>query len=160
MLFLGGKTLAVPPGANETDVISAWDQAQRNGIASHFIRQRFIPDFYERLLTNPDRHILTWQTREAVELAQRIHPYLLRGTNLNEDKALFRRMASHRGIPDEAIHTAKNPMQVSTGGVDGIVHAARRALADDYGEKTYSDPTTEPPEFTIARLYLQRLSNA
>lgn len=152
-LFMGGQQVDFG-----SDPAAAWDSAMRANIATNFTRHRFIPDFYERLLTNYERHILTWQTHAAVDLAQRIHPYLIRGTNLDGDKVLFRRMAEDRGLAADLVGATKNPMQVSSGGVGAVVAAARRQLADDYGEKTYSNPLTEPADFTVARLYLQRLA--
>lgn len=152
-LFMGGQ--AVNFG---DDPCEAWDEAMRANMAKNFTRHRFIPDFYERLIDNHERHILTWQTHEAVDLAQRIHPYLIRGTNLKGDKALFRRMAHAAGLPLDLVTATKNPMQVSSGGIAAVVDAARAALAEDYGEKTYTNPKNEPLEFTIARLYLQRLT--
>lgn len=89
---------------------------------------------------------------------KRIDPHLIRGTNLAGDKVLFRRMAEDRGLAADLVGATKNPMQVSSGGIGAVVAAARRALADDYGEKTYSNPLTEPADFTVSRLYLQRLA--
>lgn len=151
-LFMGGQ--AVDFGE---DPVAAWDGAMRANIAKNFTRHRFIPDFYERLIENHERHALVWQTHEAVDLARRIHPHLIRGTNLTGDKALFRRMARERGLPPELVTATKNPMQVSSGGVAAVVGAARDALAEDYGAKTYTNPKDEPLDFTVARLYLQRL---
>lgn len=151
-LFMGGQ--AVDFGE---DPVAAWDGAMRANIAKNFTRNRFIPDFYERLIENHERHALVWQTHEAVDLAQRVHPHLIRGTNLEGDKALFRRMAHERGLPLELVTATKNPMQVSSGGIDAVVGAARAALAEDYGAKTYTNPQDEPLAFTVARLYLQRL---
>ena len=48
-------------------------------------------------------------------------------------------------------------MQVSSGGLEAIVTLARQQLARQAGEKTYSDPIDEPLEFTVARLFLERL---
>lgn len=153
-LFMGGQDVDFCD--NPCD---AWDTAMRANIAKNFTRHRFIPDFYERLINNHERHILTWQTHEAVNLAQRIHPYLIRGENLKGDKALFRRMAHVAGLPLELITATKNPMQVSSGGIAAVVDVARDALAADYGEKTYTNPKDESLEFTVARLYLQRLTD-
>lgn len=151
-LFMGGQ--AVDFGE---DPVAAWDGAMRANIAKNFTRHRFIPDFYERLIENHERHALVWQTHEAVDLAQRLHPHLIRGVSLEGDKALFRRMAHERGLPLELVTATKNPMQVSSGGVDAVVGAARAALAEDYGARTYTNPKDEPLDFTVARLYLQRL---
>lgn len=151
-LFMGGQQVDFG-----TDPVAAWDSAMRGNIAKNFTRHRFIPTFYERLIRNHKRHILAWQTHTAVDLAQRIHPYLIRGTNLDGDKVLFRRMAEDRGLAADLVGATKNPMQVSSGGIGAVVAAARRQLADDYGKKTYSNPLVEPLAFTVARLYLQRL---
>lgn len=147
-LFLGGE---------ESVDVSDWDATVRAKIQANFTRERFIPDFYERLIDDPDRHIQVWQTREAVDLAQRLHPHVIRGHDMRTDKKLFRDLAVQCGIPADLVTATKNPMQVSSGGLDAIVRLAREALARDYGAKTYSDPLSEKIEFTVARLMLQRL---
>ena len=147
-LFLGGE------GPIEA---ADWDAAVRAKIQANFTRERFIPDFYERLIDDPDRHIQVWQTREAVDLAQRLHPHVIRGNDMRTDKKLFRDLAVQCGIPARLVTAMKNPMQVSSGGLDAIVRFAREVLARDYGAKTYSDPLSEKIEFTVARLMLQRL---
>lgn len=157
-LFMGGTVLKSRTMGEE--FVREWDEKLRGNVRRNFTRHRFVPDFYERLIPVPERHIQVWQTHAAVELAQRLHPVLLRGSDLAGDKLLLRRMAVERGVPEEIVFAPKNPMQVSSGGVTGIVDAARRQLAQDYGERTYSDPLREDAEFTAARLYLQRLSEA
>lgn len=152
-LFLGGKT--IDTAAN--NYLQLWDDQVRRGIKANFTRQRFIPDFYERLITDPERHIQVWQTHEAVDLALRIHPRVIRGADIAHDKALFRRIAADMGISPELVQTTKNPMQVSSGGVDAIVTLVREQLTRRAGEKTYSDPMREPLEFTVARMFLEQL---
>ena len=147
-LFLGGE---------ENIDVDHWDAAVRAKITSNFTRERFIPDFYERLIDDPDRHIQVWQTVEAVRIAQRLHPTVVRGQDMRTDKKLFRDLAVKLGIPADLVSATKNPMQVSSGGLDAIVQLARTTLAKDYGTKTYSDPMSEDLEFTVARLMLQRL---
>ena len=61
------------------------------------------------------------------------------------------------GISPELVQTTKNPMQVSSGGVDAIVTLVREQLTRRAGEKTYSDPMREPLEFTVARMFLEQL---
>lgn len=152
-LFLGGK----PIDASREDYLQQWDAQVRRGIKVNFTRERFIPDFYERLIADPERHIQVWQTHKAVDLALRIHPCVTRGSDLTQDKALFRHIAADLGINPELVQTTKNPMQVSSGGLEAIVTLARQQLARQAGEKTYSDPIDEPLEFTVARLFLERL---
>ena len=103
------------------------------------------------------RHVQIWQTHAAVELAQRIHPSLVQPDDSSHDKYIFRKLAVDRGVPAEVAFAPKNPMQVSSGLVGAIVDTARRQLARDFGQRTYSSPLEEPLEFTVARLYLQRL---
>lgn len=131
--------------------IQWWDAEVRCEIKADFTRpQRFISNLYER-------HIQVWQTHEAVDLALRIHPRVTRGVDLSQDKALFRRIAADLGINPELVQSTKNPMQVSSGGLDGIVTLAREQLERRAEEKTYSDPLKEPLEFTVARLFLEQL---
>ena len=153
-LFMGGHTVA--PAAGES-LVDAWDAALRANVAKSFKRERFVPDFYERLLEDPERHVQIWQTHAAVELAQRIHPSLVQPDDSGHDKYIFRKLAVDRGVPEEVAFAPKKPMQVSSGLVGAIVDAARRQLARDFGVRTYSSPLDEPLEFTVARLYLQRL---
>lgn len=154
-LFLGGTTI----DATAEDYLQHWDTEVRRRIKANFTRQRFIPDFYERLIAESERHIQVWQTHEAVDLALRIHPRVTCGTNLVQDKALFRRIAADLGIDPALVQTTKNPMQVSSGGLDAIVALVREQLAHRAGEKTYSDPMREPLEFTVARLFLEQLKD-
>lgn len=149
-LFLGGEDF--DPG--QVDVVGEWDRRMRSKVNRNFIRERFIPDFYERLLDDADRHIQVWQTHEATDLALRLHPTVTRGAAIDQDKALFREAARSLGIPAELLSLQKNPMQVSGGGIDSIVGLARVDLAAAHGGRTYSDPRTEPLEFTVARLWL------
>ena len=154
-LFLGGKTI----DTTAEDYLQQWDAQVRRGIKANFTRERFIPDFYERLIAEPQRHIQVWQTHEAVDLALRIHPRVTRGADLAQDKTLFRHIAADLGINPELVQTTKNPMQVSSGGLEAIVTLAREQLARRAGEKTYSDPMEEPLEFTVARLFLAQLED-
>lgn len=150
-LFLGGEDF--DPG--QADVVGEWDERMRAKIKRNFIRERFIPDFYERLLDDANRHIQVWQTHAATDLALRLHPSVIRGGKMKRDKALFRAAARSLGIPAELVSLQKNPMQVSGGGIDSIIGLARADLATAHGGKTYSDPRTEPLEFTVARLWLE-----
>ena len=154
-LFLGGKTI----DTTAEDYLQQWDAQVRRGIKANFTRERFIPDFYERLIAEPQRHIQVWQTHAAVDLALRIHPRVTRGADLAQDKTLFRHIAADLGINPELVQTTKNPMQVSSGGLEAIVTLAREQLARRAGEKTYSDPMEEPLEFTVARLFLAQLED-
>lgn len=154
-LFMGGQLVAPAVGEG---LVEAWDAALRENVAKNFKRERFVPDFYERLLADPERHVQIWQTHAAVELAQRIHPSLVQAPESGHDKYIFRQLAVSRGVPDDVAFAPKNPMQVSSGVVGAIVDAARHQLEHDFGERTYASPVEEPLEFTVARLYLQRLA--
>ena len=153
-LFMGGKR--IQPRAGER-LAAAWDEALRANVSRNFTRRRFIPDFYERLIPQPERHIQVWQTHAAVELAQGCDPALFQRDGEESDKLLFRELAVERGVPADVANAGKNPMQVSSGVVGDVVAAARRRLAADFGERTYSSPLDEDLEFTVARLYLERL---
>lgn len=145
-VFLGGEP-EVAPGE--------WHDRVAQRVADHFLRDRAIPDFYERLLTEPDRHIQVWQTTAAVELAFALQPEQVRGEDLATDKRLLREAARQAGVPVELTTRKKDPVQVSSGGVAGLVLAARAELAGDPRHTTYTDPTEEPVEHIVSRLWLQ-----
>lgn len=152
----GGADVLFLGGVGDVD-IAHWPERVHKLVRKNFTRNRFIPDFYERLICDEDRHILTWQTKEAFELSQRLHPSVIRGPELNIDKKLFRDLAVDLGVPVELAHATKSPMQVSSGGVAAIVNLAREELSNSFGDMTYSNPLTEGLEFTVSRLMLQRL---
>ncbi|WIM68967.1 asparagine synthase-related protein [Corynebacterium breve] len=152
-LFLGGE----PLDPQHDNYLEAWDAKVRAKVEANFRRERFIPDFYERLIDDPDRHVQVWQTHAAVDLALSLHPQVTRGEDLAGDKVIFRRLAVQRGIPERLVALQKNPLQVSSGGISGIVDVARRDLTAQFGERTYSDPLLEPLDFTVARLFLNTL---
>ncbi|WP_257181803.1 asparagine synthase C-terminal domain-containing protein [Corynebacterium cystitidis] len=158
-LFLGGADFETTRFNDMSEVVAQWDKRVRAKIESNFTRKRFIPDFYERLLNDPDRHIQVWQTEAAVRLAQRLHPQVVRGDNLLRDKDLFRRMAVEAGLAESVVALDKNPMQVSSGGLNGIVRLARQEMNEKFGARTYSDPLVEPLDFTVSRLWLSSLEN-
>ena len=148
-LFLGGS--AFEPVSEEE-----WADAVRRRVGKNFTRERLIPDFYERLLMEPDRHIQVWQTRAAVELALTLAPAAVRGPDFGTDKRVLREAAVRLGLPSELVYHAKSPMQVSSGGVESLVRAARTWLLTRKGSSEYADPMTEPLEYTVARLWLER----
>ncbi|MDO5511998.1 asparagine synthase C-terminal domain-containing protein [Corynebacterium sp.] len=155
-LITGAGADALFLGGGEADLaVDDWDEAVRSKVAANFTRDRFIPDFYERLLDDPARHIQVWQTREAYELALRIHPSVVRGGGV--DKQIHREAAQHLGIPGELVRARKHAMQLSSGGVDTLVAQAREELARATAGKTYSDPREEDPEFLVARLWLREI---
>ena len=154
-LFLGGSEFGRSEDADaERD--AEWAAAVRARVAKNFTRDRLIPDFYERLLERPERHIQIWQTTAAVELALSLPPTAVRGPEMDTDKLVLREAAVRRGVPRELVRHAKSPMQVSSGGVDGLVVAARRWLMTRKGGGEYADPMLEPLEYTVARLWLER----
>lgn len=155
-LFLGGEEI----DTTEPGWLATWDERLRDKVARNFKRERFVPDFYERLLDTPERHIQVWQTHRAYDLALRLHPDVIRGPRRRVDKYLFRRAAEAAGVPHYLTNSPKDPMQVSSGGIDSLVFAAREHLADFYGDQTYSDPTKEALEFTVARLWLQHIQQS
>lgn len=161
-IFSGAGADALFMGGQEVDFggdpVAAWDSAMRANITSEFTRHRFIPDFYGRLIDNHERHVLVWQTHEAVDLAQRIDPRLIRGARLDGDKELFRLLARDRGLDVGLVSAEKNPIQMSSGGVAAVVSGARSVLSREYGEETYPDPRTESLAFTVSRLHLQKLA--
>ena len=156
-LFTGAGADALFNGGS-TDYVSQrmWHEKVADSVAREFTYARNIPDFYERLLDEPERHIKTWQTKAAVELAMALRPEHVRGVGHREDKKLLREAAIYLGVPDYLTRRPKSPMQLSSGGVNGLVQAARHDLADDPSHTAYADPRTEPIEHTVARLWLQQ----
>lgn len=154
VLFLGGKDI----GQDREGLVYVWDNTMRDQVEKNFTRNRFIPDFYERVIDNPQRYVLAWQTHEAVELAQRIHPRVVRGENLEKDKKLFYDLAYELWIPKEILEQSKSPLQISSGGLDSVVKLARHDLSVMHKGKTYTDPHTEDLELTVARLYLENIA--
>lgn len=150
-VFLGGETFEEgKPSSVE------WSKAVRDRVSKNFTRHRLIPDFYERLLAQPDRHIQCWQTLSAVDFGLSLQPTAVRGDDLATDKLVLREAAVELGVPRELVFHAKNPMQVSSGGVAALVGSARAWLSTRRGSAEYADPFTEPLEYTVARLWLER----
>lgn len=153
-LFLGGN--AFHPGDSEEGTLNAWGEAIDALVSAKFKRGRFIPDFYLRILGDGGRHTKVWQTGEAVALARRIHPTLVRGENWNKDKLVVRQAAAGLGVPVTNTQRAKSPMQYSSGGIAALVDYARRTLTQEFSGRTYSNPMDEALELVVARLILGR----
>src|SRR5699024_8904871 len=67
-LFTGAGADALFNGGRADDVSQhKWHEKVAHSVAREFTYARNIPDFYERLLDEPERHIKTWQTKAAVE---------------------------------------------------------------------------------------------
>lgn len=154
-LFLGGEV--IDSGQDDGSLLQEWDRRIRAKVRKNFTRDRYIPDFYGRLIDDENRHIQVWQTHAATELALRLHPTVVRGPQVDQDKVLFRRAAIHAGVPEPLVSRQKNPMQVSSGGLETIVRLARADLAKFYRDRTYSDPLKEPLEFVVARMWLRTI---
>ena len=119
------------------------------------------------LLTDPDRHIQMWQTVAATQLALALTPEQVRGNDggvsgagAGVDKLILRQVAQQHGVPAMLTTAAKSPMQVSSGGVAGLVRTARAELAADRSHTHYTDPAAEPLEHTVARLWLDNIRMA
>lgn len=155
-LFLGGKELDFDFSHPEYE--SLWLKEVIATVNSQFVRERFIPDFYERLLPYPDNHIQLWQDMSAVDMATKIHPHLVRGKDGSGDKIILREAARALGAPEDIVSRKKSPLQKSSGALEAIVSHSRSFLNDHYKGKTYSQPLNEGLEWTVARLELLRLS--
>lgn len=147
-LFLGGSNETIT--SNEE-----YQEKVLSKVRKNFIRGRQIPDFYERLLDDADRYIQVWQTIAGFELAMRIPVELSRGKDGSEDKALIRQTLVSLGADPEHAWTTKNPMQVSSGGINSLVALARVVLSNSGNHSTYTDPLDESLGFTAARLFLE-----
>lgn len=114
VLTLGGKEFRAKHTDSET--MNSWADEVESEVSRTFTRNRFIPDFYERILSDPDNHFKVWQTNAAVDLARHLHPEAVRGTGLELDKKIFRMAAQKVGVPEQYCFAPKSPMQVSSGG--------------------------------------------
>lgn len=154
-LFMGGKHFE--PSSDERSTLRQWENSVTDSIRRNFRRERFIPDFYLRIIGDEGRHFKVWQTESAVRLAGRIHPKLVRGESWDGDKECLREAAISIGIPSGLVKRAKSPMQISSGGVKAFEDLARSDLSRAYSGFTYSDPMRDDASLIIARLYLALL---
>ena len=153
ILLLGGKEMDP-----EKDPVEYMNEQVRGLVKTRFARDLQIPDFYERLLYNPDRHIKTWQTEEAFRVTARLHPAAIRGEDYSLDKEVARFAARSLGVPAKLTAATKDPLQTSSGGLDMAVSAAAWHLAQTGGHSYYTDPTYEDTKFVATRLYLELLA--
>lgn len=154
-LFLGGKEFT--PRDTDEETVRAWEEAVVAELRKSFIRGRFIPDFYERILGSDANYFKVWQTHEAIECVAKLHPYAIRGGKWDQDKVVIRYALEKFGIGAHIAQRSKSPMQVSSGGLQALEDCARRSLAEQFEGRTYSDPLTEDRRFTVARLFLNQI---
>lgn len=152
-LLLGGQGDIV--AQEGTTLEQTWDERMRAKISKNFVRQRQIPDFYERLLDDSERYIQAWQTVQAYDMAKQFHPSVIRGEALATDKEIVRLAAMSLGVPENLVAATKNPMQVSSGGVDQIVSLARFFLSTQKNHTAYTNPKDESLELVVSRLFLE-----
>ena len=126
-------------------------------VRDKFTRSRQIPDFYERLMGNHERHIKTWQTELGFHTAARLRPEAIRGEDLSVDKAVERVAACALGVPEELTQATKSPMQKSSGAVAMATEAAAFMLKNKGGHDAYSDPVHDSDDMLAARLYFEVL---
>lgn len=140
------------------DTLGRWELQVKADIRSDFTHERYIPDFYTRLIgTRAKRHYKVWQTRQAVDLVGHLHPRVIRGEDWKQDKLVLRHAARQLGVDENYTAAAKSPMQVSSGGFAAIEKLARSELSQQYKGRTYTDPKTEDLEVVLSRMYLDRL---
>lgn len=157
VLFMGGKPFSAVESVGETRrrwVLGILAEAGRA-----FTKERFIPDFYERLLGDQVEHCKVWQTQAALLLALNIDEKLVRGPEFLEDKLVLRQAAQAMGVPPELTQQRKSPMQKSSGGFEALVDVARTRLAREFSGRTYSNPKEEDLELLVSRLVLKDLHN-
>lgn len=157
VLFQGGKNFI--PKLTIQQSLQEWEKQVSNDIIKTFTYQRFIPDFYYRILQDDNKHYKIWQTKKAVELTSNIHPTLIRGKDFNQDKKILKDACKALNVPDDFLMIVKDPMQHSSGSFELLTNLARKQLKDKYGNNTYSDPLQEDLSILIARYYLQSLKN-
>lgn len=151
VLLGGGKTFDAP---DSPDAAARMDTLIDAQVAASFTRNRYIPDFYERLLgADQDRLVLTYQTHDAWETTRSLHPTVL--WREGHDKAALRAAAERLGVPHELAWRPKDPLQRSSGLFDAFEAAARQAAAKAAGP--YTDPLVEPAGQVASRLWLASL---
>jgi len=159
-IFAGGRVIQHPiesAAANQ-----ALDEVVRTETGTNFVRDRLVPDFYERLLGDDAQALIhVFQTERFWQLAEQLAPPALFGhvTGAAHDK-LAVRLACERLLPETAQHlawTRKSPIQRSSGLFDALADAARARAAQLPGATTYSNPLTEPMESVAVRLFLAAL---
>lgn len=155
VLFQGGKKFT--PGLTIQQSLQEWEKQVSDDIIKTFTYQRFIPDFYHRILQDNNNHYKIWQTKKAVELTSSIYPYLIKGKDFKQDKKILKDACKILNVPDECLMVVKDPMQHSSGSFELLTNLARKQLKDKYGENTYSNPLQEDLSVLIARYYLQSL---
>ena len=140
------------------DTLGRWELQVKADIRRGFTQERYIPDFYTRLIgSRAKRHYKVWQTRQAVDLVGHLHPRVIRGEDWKQDKLVLRHAARQLGVDENYTAAAKSPMQVSSGGFAAIEKLVRSDLAQQYEGRTYTDPKTEDLEVVLSRMYLDRL---
>lgn len=155
-LMRGGKQFSASHFNDDT--LGRWETQVKADIRRGFTRERYIPDFYTRLIgSRAKRHYKVWQTRQAVDLAGHLHPRVIRGEDWKQDKQVLRHAARQLGVDEKYTAVAKSPMQVSSGGFAAIEQLMRSELSQQYKGRTYTDPKTEDLEIVLSRLYLDRL---
>ena len=155
-LMRGGKPFSFAHFNDDT--LGRWELQVKADIRCGFTRERYIPDFYTRLIgSRAKQHYKVWQTRQAVDLAGHLHPHVVRGEDWKQDKQVLRHAARQLGVDEKYTAADKSPMQVSSGGFAAIEHLVRSELSQQYKGRTYTDPKTEDLEVVLSRLYLDRL---
>ena len=159
-IFAGGRVIEHPiesAAANQ-----ALDEVVRTETGTNFVRDRLVPDFYERLLGDDAQALIhVFQTERFWQLAEQLAPPALFGhvVGAAHDK-LAVRLACERLLPETAQHlawTRKSPIQRSSGLFDALADAARARAAQLPGATTYSNPLTESMESVAVRLFLAGL---
>lgn len=155
-LMRGGKQFSASHFNGDT--LGRWETQVKADIRRGFTRERYIPDFYTRLIgSRAKRHYKVWQTRQAVDLVGHLHPHAIRGEDWKQDKLVLRYAARQLGVDEKYTAVAKSPMQASSGGFAAIEQLVRSELSQQYKGRTYTDPKTEDLELVLSRLYLDRL---
>ena len=155
-LMRGGKPFS--SAHYNADTLGRWEMQVKADIRRGFTRERYIPDFYTRLIgTRANQHYKIWQTRQAVDLVGHLHPHVIRGEDWKQDKLVLRHAARQMGLDEKYTDVAKSPMQVSSGGFAAIEQLVRSELSQQYKGRTYTDPKAEDLEVVLSRLYLDRL---
>lgn len=152
ILFFGDKYFS-----DHKDPVEYLNEVVAADVRDKFTRGRQIPDFYERLMDNHERHIKTWQTELGFHTAARLRPEAIRGEDLSVDKAVERVAARNLGVPEELTQATKSPMQKSSGAVTMATEAAAFMLKNKGVHDAYSDPAHDSDDMLAARLYFEVL---
>lgn len=161
-IVAGGKAIQHP--ITSPEAIEELDGLIRKESANNFVYERFVPDFYPRVMGKyADRFVHVFQTIRFWEIAETFAPPALFGEHDGQaaDKLCIR-LACEELMPEAARSLAwakKSAIQRSAGIMGALAEGARAYAASIPGAQAYTDPMTESYEAVATRLFLALLGS-